>query len=201
MSIGIRDGYSRLITLLKVVFPLAALALLSTLFLISRGVETDAVIPFADKEIQDRLRDQQVTGPFFTSTTTTGDQMSFTADTLVTLPGRVGANRAKNVVGTLESEDGATFQLVADEAELDMGRDTADLVGDVSIVSSSGYRINTPSMTALISDLDLYAPAQVDGIGPIGTLRAGNMRVFSPNEGKTTQMVFSGGVKLVYTPK
>ena len=57
------DRYSRMVTFLKVLLPLAALALLSTLFLISRGINTKATIPFAAHEIEERMRGQQITAP------------------------------------------------------------------------------------------------------------------------------------------
>ena len=195
-----RDRHSRTIALLKVLLPLAALALLSTLFLVSRAMDPDTAIPFAEKEIQDRLRDQQITGPFFSGSTADGDQMSFSAGKLVTLQGRMGANRAEDITASLKTAAGATFQLVADVAELDISANTAELSGAVSMVTSTGYRINTERLTARISELDVTAPGAVAASGPIGTLTSGNMRVFSPKQGKTTQMIFSGGVKLVYTP-
>lgn len=194
------DGYSRTIALLKVALPLAALALLSTLFLVSRAIDTETVIPFADKEIQERLRDQQITGPFFSGSTRDGDEMSFSAGKLVTLPGRMGANRAEDVLARLQTAQGATFQLQADIAELDIAENTALLSGDVSMATSTGYRINTAHLTALLSQLDVTASGEVAANGPLGQLTAGNMRVFSPNEDRNTQMLFSGGVKLVYTP-
>lgn len=195
-----RDRYSRTVALLKVAFPLAALALLSTLFLIARAMETDTAIPFAQKEIEERLRDQQITGPFFSGTTTGGDQMSFSAKKLVTLQGRVGANRAEEVSAELETAQGATFQLQADVAELDISGDAAALSGGVSMTTSTGYRITSDQIIALISKLDVTAANGVEATGPLGELTAGKMHVFTTKETDSTQMLFSGGVKLVYTP-
>ncbi len=195
-----RDRYSRMVSLLKVALPLAALALLSTLFLLARAMETDTAIPFADVEIEERLRDQQITGPFFSGTTQTGDQMSFSAQKLITLQNSVGTNRAEDVLAKLETAQGATFQLKADVAELDIAGNTAVLIGGVSIATSTGYLVNTDQLTSLISTLDVTAPQFVEATGPLGTFTAGNMRIFSPNDGENTQMLFSGGVKLVYTP-
>ncbi len=195
-----RDRYSRMVSLLKVALPLAALALLSTLFLLARAMETDTAIPFADVEIEERLRDQQITGPFFSGTTQTGDQMSFSAQKLITLQNSVGTNRAEDVLAKLETAQGATFQLKADVAELDIAGNTAVLIGGVSMATSTGYLVNTDQLTSLISTLDVTAPQFVEATGPLGTFTAGNMRIFSPNDGENTQMLFSGGVKLVYTP-
>lgn len=196
-----RDRHSRTVAMLKVAFPLAALALLSTLFLLSRAMQTVTPVPFADEEIQDRLRDQQITGPFLSSTTADGDEISFSAGKLVTLDGRVGTNSAEDVTASLRTPGGAAFQLTADLAELDIAGDAAELSGDVSMETSTGYRINTEQLTARISQLDVSATGLIEATGPLGDLRAGKMRVFSPNSGKSTQILFSDGVKLVYTPK
>lgn len=195
-----RDRHTRIIALLKVIFPLAALALLSTLFLISRAMEQETAIPFADKEIQDRLRDQQITGPFFSGTTADGDQISFSAEKLVTVPGRIGVNRAEDVAVELRTNSGSNYKMRAQAAELDISENVATLTGDVMIDSSSGYHIDTQILTALISDTDLTAPETVEATGPAGTLTAGNLRIFTPKSAESAQMLFSGGVKLVYTP-
>lgn len=196
-----QDRYSRMVSLLKVALPLAALALLSTLFLLARAMNTDTAIPFADVEIQERLRDQQITGPFFSGTTETGDQMSFSADKLITLQDSIGTNRAEGVKATLETAQGASFELKADVAELDIAGNSANLTGAVSMTTSTGYRVQTEQLTSNISTLDVTAPQAVEATGPVGTFTAENMRIFSPNDGENTQMLFSGGVKLVYTPK
>ena len=173
-----RDRYSRMVSLLKVAFPLAALALLSTLFLLARVMDTDTAIPFADVEIQERLRDQQITGPFFSGTTETGDQMSFSAEKLITLQGNVGTNRAEDVKATLQTAQGATFQLQADVAELDIAGNSANLSGSVSMATSTGYRVNTDQLTSNISTLNVTAPETVEATGPLGSFTAGNMRIY-----------------------
>lgn len=195
-----RDRYSRTVALLKVAFPLAALALLSTLFLLSRAMETETVIPFADKEIQDRLRDQQITGPFFSGTTPEGDLISFSAQKLVTVESKVGTNRAEDVSASLRTTSGASYDMRADVVELDIAGNSARMTGAVTMVTSQGYRITTPQLVAQISALDIAASEQVNVTGPLGTLAAANMRIFTPNDDESTQMLFSGGVKLVYTP-
>ncbi|MEQ6249450.1 hypothetical protein ABMC89_11225 [Sulfitobacter sp. HNIBRBA3233] len=163
-------------------------------------MKTENVIPFAEKEIQNRLRDQQITGPFFSSTTASGDKISFSADTIITPREDVGSNRAENVRARIVSADDSTVQLSANAVTLNMGDDSASLEGDVTVVTSSGYRVNTPLITSQISTVELYAPQTVEAFGPIGTLTAGNMTISTPPTGEGTQMLFSGGVKLVYTP-
>lgn len=194
------DSYSKLVSWLKVALPLAALALLSTLFLLSRSVDPDAAIPFADKEIQDRLRDQQVTGPFFSGTTTDGDQLSFTAVKLTTPLGQTGANEAKDVLARVTTASGARMTLQADVARFDISKDRAELVGNVALISSTGLRVFTEKLVSLMSTLDITSPGPVHADGPIGKLDAGMMTLRKPNDGGNAQLLFTNGVKLVYTP-
>jgi lipopolysaccharide export system protein LptC len=195
------DRYTRLVNWLKVLLPLTALGLLSTLFLLSRTIDPDAAIPFADKEIQDRLRDQIVTGPFYYGTTADGDEIAFSAETLTTPQGDVGANRAKKIDVVMDLNSGAQILLTSGIGNFDISKDTADLEGNVVITTSTGYQINSARMIAMMSQLDVRSPGPVQSVGPIGTLDAGSMVLSTPQQDGPAQLVFTNGVKLIYVPK
>lgn len=195
------DRYTRVIGLLKVVLPLAALGLLSTLFLLSRAIDPETAIPFADKEIQDRLREQIVTGPIYHGTTADGDELAFSARTLTTPKGEVGGNRAEDVDVVMDLASGATITLRSDTGHFDIARNQADFEGDVVITTSTDYRVTSDRMTALMSRLDVRAPGPVQAVGPAGTLDAGSMILTTPFKDGPAQLLFTNGVKLIYTPK
>ena len=195
------DSYSRWVSWLKVLLPLAALGLLSTLFLLSRAIDPETVIPFADKEIQDRLRDQQVTGPFFSGTTAQGDLISFSAETLKTPDGRTGSNRAEDVIVEVAVIGGTKITVVANMSEFDIANDLAELTGNVVITTSAQYRIVSDKLSSQLSVLNLKSPGPVEATGPAGRLNAGSMLITSSEEGKPAQLIFTNGVKLIYTPK
>lgn len=195
------DSYSRWVSWLKVLFPLTALALLSTLFLISRAIDPETVIPFADKEIQDRLRNQQVTGPFFSGTTAAGDLISFSAETLKTPDGQTGSNRAEDVELVVGMSGGAKVNVTAQIAEFDIANDLAELSGDIVIMTSTQFRIVSDKLSSQLSVLNLKSPGPVEATGPAGTLNAGSMLMTSSDDGKPAQLIFTNGVKLIYTPK
>jgi lipopolysaccharide export system protein LptC len=194
------DRHSQLVSWLKVIFPLTALALLSTLFLLSRTIDPDTVIPFAEKEIQDRLRDQQVTGPFFSGTTADGEQISFSAESLTTPQAQTGANRAEDVEVVINLLDGAELRLVAQNAVLDIASDEAELSGGVVVTSSTGYRVTSDLLTSRLSETSLESPGPVQANTPMGTLDAGAMTVAGKTGPEANQLFFTKGVKLVYTP-
>ena len=194
------DTHSQLVAWLKVALPLAALALLSTLFLLSRAVDPESAIPFANKEIQDRLRDQQVTGPFFSGTTTEGDQLSFSAVKLTAPDGDLGANEAHDVSARLTLVTGTRITLEADTARFDIAEDVARLVGDVTLITSTGYKVRTEELVSQMSSLEVTSPGPITADGPIGKLDAGSMALRKPAPDANSHLFFTNGVKLVYTP-
>ena len=98
-----QDRYSRMVQLLKVILPLAALTLLSAVFLLSRGVDLGSPIPFAEDEIVERTRDQQVTGPFFSGVTPQGEQIQVQAKLA-----RPGGPDSRGPVPTVTKSSGST---------------------------------------------------------------------------------------------
>lgn len=195
------DRHTRLVALLKVLFPLAALMLLSTLFLLSKAMTPEAVIPFADKEVQDRLRDQQVTGPFFTGTTSGGDQISFAAETLTTPRESRSASQAEQVEVQVQLTEGGAISLNARKGTFDMAEDRADLQGNVVLRTSQDYVVESEQLTTRMADFDVRSPGPVTARSPMGTLDAGSMVLSTPKEGGGAQLVFKDGVKLVYDPR
>ncbi|MDF3414917.1 hypothetical protein HKX54_10670 [Sulfitobacter sp. M57] len=192
------DRYSKVVGWLKVLLPLMALALLSTLFLLSRVIDPKAVIPFADKEIQDRLRDQQVTGPIYYSVTADGDEISFAAEKVTTPEGNAGGNEAEQVEVVMKLDSGSEVILNASRGYFDIAADSTSLQGDVVINTSNGYRINSDLLVTQMSALGVISPGPVAATGPVGTLDAGAMTL---NAGKPSHLVFTNGVKLIYRPQ
>lgn len=195
------DRYSRLVSWLKVLFPLIALALLSTLFLLSRAIDPQATIPFAETEVQDRLRDQQVTGPFYSGTTDEGDLISFSSETLTTPRGQAGTNEAKDLRVVLDLQSGAQIVLDAARAKVDAAADRAELAGNIRVTTSTGYRILSDLMTSNLTTLDITSPGPVEATSPAGEITAGAMTISNQQNTAKSQMLFTKGVKLVYTPQ
>ncbi len=195
------DRYSRMVAYLKVLLPLAALALLSTLFLISRGVDTKAVIPFAQKEIEDRMRGQQVTAPFFSGTTSQGDEIMVTAS--VARAGSSAGNgaTASDLEAVIRLSRGGRMTLVSDQGSINPDQDIARFSGHVVLTSADGLTVRTEALETALSTLMASSPGEVTATGPLGNLTAGQMLITAKSEGAPVQMVFKNRVKLVYDPR
>lgn len=194
------DGYSRMVQLLKVLLPLAALALLSTLFLLSRSVDPNATIPFAEQDMADRMRDQQVTKPYFSGTTAKGEEVLVTA--MIARPG--GPNspaEATDLDAQIKLIDGQIIRLTSDLGSVALDRDMAVFSGDVRITSTDGTEIRTEVLNTALSGIKGSTPGTVTGTGPIGDFTAGNMEMGAKNDDGPIHMVFKNGVKLIYDPQ
>ncbi len=192
------DRYSRLVAWLKVLLPLTALALLSMLFLLSRKIDPIAAIPFAETEIEDRVSGQQITGPFFSGTTGDGDRISLTAGTM-----RTGANLASEVErmsAQIDLVSGTRVLVTADAGLFDMSEAQSQLTGNVIVKTSKGYTLTTHALAADLDALRIESDGAVSGTGPLGQLDAGQMRIEKREPDRTTHLVFTKGVKLVYDP-
>ena len=195
------DRYSRVIAWLKVILPLAALALLSTLFLLARTVGPSAELPFADTDLQERIRNQQITDPTFAGATAGGDLIAFTA--AVARPDPEGRSRldADEVDARIDLKAGAAITFTADGGAFDDPGDRATLKGNVVITSSEGYRIETEELVSALRTVKAETPGTVRAEGPPGQFTAGKMVLTTQADGSDAQLVFTDGVKLIYDPR
>lgn len=193
------DWYSKLVATLKVLLPLAALALLSTLFLLSRRVDPVSTIPFAAEDVRSRMELQQITGPFFSGATEAGDSLSFTAAILTT--GTDNLNEARDVNAQVDLVGGTRVVLVADLAKVELDASKMGLSGNVVITTSTGFTIASDTLLADLETATLTSPGEVHADTGFGDLVAGQMILSPSREDVPAQLVFTNGVKLVYDPK
>ncbi|MEO1705162.1 MAG: hypothetical protein AAFR50_07490, partial [Pseudomonadota bacterium] len=78
-----RDGYSTAVGALKVVLPLAALGLLSTLFIFSGEVDPSQSIPYAELNVEQLAEEQRVTAPYLAGVTPDGAAVTFTGSAVI----------------------------------------------------------------------------------------------------------------------
>lgn len=191
--------YSRVVAWLKVLLPLSALALLSTVFLLSRTEESEATLPFAQQDLEDRLRSQRMTEPVYAGTTEGGDSVVVRAETAMPDLDVTGGARAETVTTELRLKSGIVVNITATEARLNDSDNQALLDGDVVIVTSDGYRAETPRISSALDRLDLVSGALLL-TGPSLRLEAGTMRVRRDGADGQEVAYFTDGVKLIYHP-
>ena len=199
--LGTDNVHSRVVYWLKIVMPLAALALLATLFLFGRPIRPEDAIPYASTDITDRVKDPRVTDPVFASMTADGAALTITAaEARPGVAGTDNAGQARTVAALIEMPDTSTAQVTAPLVQIDSATQQAILTGGVKIVTSTGYTAAMSGMAVSMIRTDLASLGPVKAEGPPGKLDAGAMHLgLGPLGGY--QLDFTGGVTLVYLPK
>ena len=197
-----RDNWhSTLVAWAKVVLPLIALALLSTLFLLSRHSAPEDLIPYADSTVEDRLRQPQLTAPTFATMTRDGTAVALQARAAVPgTPGSAQAGMATDLTGHVETPDGTRTDLAAPQAVLDQKASQVVLSGGVVLTNSLGYRVETPGLALALDRTRLESSGPVVATAPMGRIEAGHLVMTHAPDGQYT-LDFQGGVHLLYQPE
>jgi lipopolysaccharide export system protein LptC len=182
----------------KVLLPLLALALLSTVFLLARSPSPEPAIPFA--RLDEIAREARVDAPRLAGVAPDGTALTLTASRVTPMGGAllVAAPRLEAVTA-----DGIRIAVTADTARAEPATGVFSLAGGIRLRASGGrageFRAATPGLTADLADGSLDAPGPVAAEAPFGRLAAGGLSVTSGLEGR--RLVFHGGVRLLYHPE
>lgn len=185
--------YSRVVRWARVILPLAALALLSTLFLIARSDTDTPAIPFAEL---DRMAEEQgISAPRISGMTEDG--------TVITITAKSARPTADTIAVTapeldLIAAEGETLRVTAGEGVIDQTSRTATLSGLARLETSNGYLMETTGLVADLNKGDVTSTGPLEVQAPFGALSAGGVRYVTSNEGEGHRMDFTDGVKLVY---
>lgn len=198
------DGHTRLVGWLKVALPLTALAVLSSLFLVARGIDPEGAIPYSDAELADRLREPRISEPAFAGTTTDGATLTITAEKAT--PTGSASGEAADVRAQLATPDGARSALTAGTIRYSRGDGQVVLDAGVLFSNSLGYEMRTDSLTLSLDRTGARSGGPVEGHGPLGQLTAGGMQLSPADTGAEAAepqylLVFNGGVRLIYQPR
>ena len=200
-----QDTYSRLIAWLKIVLPLVALAILSTLFLVARTIDPEDAIPYADVDVGERLREPRMTQPTYAGVTDDGSALNLSAAEARPEDGANTSGTAKTLSGALETPDGGRVDFAAARADIDAAARLITLTGGVEIKSSTGWVVVSEGLTANMDQTDIQTQSDITAIGPAGTVTAQKMRLTQGDAGGADAgkylLVFNGAVKLIYRPQ
>lgn len=192
------NRHSRIVGWVKVLAPLTALALLSTLFLFARDGGQGEGFPVA--EITALARDQGITAPAFSGVTEAGAVIAISAETA-----RPGAETQGLLVIdrpqlTLEAADGTTLQATAGSGSLNTADQTASLEDLARLETSSGFTMETTALDVDLSAGVVETRGRLAIAAPFGLIEAGHARIHWAETGEGQMMVLSDGVRLVYDP-
>ena len=194
--------HSRVVSWLKIILPLAALALLSTVFLVARRGDNGTSVPFSKLDLEEMASEQHVEGPDFASVADEGQRVVVSADRATPRGGDPDVVDATGVRGRLQTLDGDTIDVTSEAGTIFSKKSQTILRGNVEIVTSNGYRLTTEELIADMDRSELETTGPVSGEGPLGTIDAGRMTVTATEGAEDAfTVVFKDGVKLIYLPQ
>jgi len=193
------NRYSTTVAWMKVALPLAALALLSTLFLFSRSPDPDAALPYADVDVAQLVREQRLSRPRFAGTMEDGRAVMLVADSAA------ATTENPNVILMTTIESNVTLSatddlaLTANAGEYRLADQVISLAGSVLAQTTQGYRLSTERFIMAMDTMRLTAPGPIRLTGDGLDLEAGAMEMTGPED--ATFLRFTDGVRLLYQPQ
>jgi lipopolysaccharide export system protein LptC len=195
----LRDTHSRFVATAKIVLPLLALAILSTLFLFARTIDPNDAIPYADVDVAERAREPRLTAPTYAGITSDGAALTLQA--AEARPDAGAGATAQMLTARLDTPDGARTDLTAARMTFDNAAGLVSLDDGVTVTTTSGYMITTKTLTTRLDRTSLLAPGPVQAQSPAGMITAQGMTLTQGADPATYVLVFKGRVKLLYTPQ
>ena len=195
------NNYSRFVAFTKVILPILALGILSTLFLFSRSIDPSQSIPYADVDVEELARDQRIGAPNYAGVTDDGSAISITAKSAQPSADEPNILSATEMTAVLEETTGGRIDMKSQHGRIDTDQQIVTFGGGVLIETSTGYTINTSGITARLDVTSMVSDGRITAKGPLGSINAGQMVLETQNNPEESHLlVFKGGVKLVYDP-
>lgn len=184
---------SRVVRALRVLLPLAALGVLSVLFLLARNPSPEIAIPYVEADGSDLTQRSGMTAPRFAGVSSDGARVTLSAARADPSGERASAEdlalewAAPDLTATLRAGSGT------------VDGDTIRLDGGARMTTSTGWTLSAPSFTADTAASRITAPADVQASAPFGTVEAGSLSLSRREDGDHV-LDLNGGVRLLYRP-
>jgi lipopolysaccharide export system protein LptC len=194
--LGDDNLYSQFVGFLKITLPLAALALMSTVFLFPRAPTQDSAVPYA--EIEEIAREPRLSGAQVSGVADDGSVIQLTAETARPLGDVL---LVETMSASIDAVDGIHIDIRAGQGEINNATRIVRLTGLARIETSNGYEMETAGITANLTTGQITSVGALEIQAPFGSLTAGQMIIETPEGMDGQVMLFQNGVRLVYTPQ
>ncbi|MEL7115540.1 MAG: hypothetical protein AAGP08_08105 [Pseudomonadota bacterium] len=194
--------YSRVVSWLKIILPLLALGLLSTLFLVARTVDPAQQLPFADVDVDELAREQRIGAPNYSGVTAEGAAVAVSARSAQPEQGDADTVAGDAIRAEIELPTGERINVEANSMRLNTTARLAELIDDVRISSDAGYVMEASRLELSLDRTRLRSAGTVVFRAAQGELSAGQFELTVPEAAPDSYLlVFKDGVKLIYDPE
>lgn len=189
--------YHRFVSIMKVLLPLLAVALLGLIVAwpdpnahrrVSQLPFTSSSEPIGGGDGLERARYTGVSGH--------NQPYTVTAGTVTPTAKDLGRVLMTDLQADMTLANGTWISLLATSGAYDRDRRTLDLGGTVDVYSDKGFEIHTASASIDLGRSSASGHDPVSGQGPFGVLKATGFEILDHGE----RLIFSGPVKLTVRP-
>ncbi len=190
---------------LRLILPLGALVLLSTIFLFSRSIDPDLAVQQAELDIAELTRQPRIGAARFAGVTNDDAALTIEAEAVRAIS-ELQAQHPLEL--ELDAPSGAlvfpsTRQVTfhASDGRLDQSLNLMTMGGEVVLATSDGYHARMSVLTAALDRTEVTGSGGITATGPPGEIEADSVRVVpSPANPDGYLLAFSGNVRLIYLP-
>ncbi len=189
--------YTRMIGILKISLPLMALAVLGTVFLITKDDGFDPGFTFSQAEFDALESGSYLDNPQINGKTENGDVFSLTAERIEPETRELQRIIAINLVSNFEFASGVSAEIIADTAEILMGGKLLVFPDGARIITSDGYDGTLETLTANL-ETGQISGEMIKADGPLGHISAEIFHISSVGDGSSENRVlrFEKAVKV-----
>lgn len=188
---------TRIVRWLRVLLPILALVILSTMFLFSGGSDTDPEIPYAETDAERMAREPRMVAPQYSGVTEDGAELSLRASDISSA--QDGGGSADGLRLDLRRPDGLAMQLTAPTGSVE--NDLITLQGGVTMATSTGWYVTAEKIDTTTDRSSMTATRGIKAAAPFGKITAGAMEFQAVPEQKGSAILnFTDGVHLIYQP-
>jgi len=192
----VSGGYTRFVRVMRLVLPLAALALIAVLFLGS-GVSETSIAPVQEESVpvlkEKRIAQNELLNPKFESVDKESQPYVITADRAI--QGEVNKDLVmlERPIGVMDMDGGVQLQVRSDTGAYRQDTERFLLEGGVVMRHTDGYTLNTNEAHIDLKQNLAWSEKDVSGTGPDLVIDAKGVQA----NGETGEIVFTGPAKLV----
>lgn len=191
--------YSQLVQILKVVLPITAIVLMSTIFLIQAEDPLDGVLVFSDFDRGTLSEGLTIRNPEITGVSDQGRAFRISAATAIPDGPTPKTIRFTQFIARMDDPNGESVDIVASQGVAEVQSQILRILGDVRIKTSNGYSARTEGAVADIQGGWLETSTEAIVEGPVGTITSGKLRI-EDRDGTNQFLSFGNGVKVTYLP-
>ena len=193
------DSYSFFITWVKTLLPIVALGMLSTIFLFSGKVDVTQSLPYAELNVEDIIREQRITKPYFTGISEGGIEFALSAAYATPNASQPSILNVSKLRVEFKTPQGNTTEITAGLGEMNTETKNAKISRGVNLASKLNFWITTETLDIDFNDSYASTNGPFKGVFSLGSIESGNM-VLKMITGDQ-QIIFTNGVRMLYNPK